>query len=169
MNASLAVPVTLVVIMSLASPVMADETNPPREYQVTPIPLKSACARKVAKKLEARFHNEPGFHITHDEPTNTVFIGGSLETLQQARALIKRLDVSRPRYIRVVRLKNLNATRNVQRLEAIQRVAQYFERELLDFHVTADQRANQIIISGSEDEMQAISLFFECFDSLARE
>jgi type II secretory pathway component GspD/PulD (secretin) len=130
------------------------------------LPLKYVDAARVARKLTAALGR--GNAVVYSEQrTNRILVWGSAETARRAREIIRRLDVNNDGCLYIVALKKVDAARAVRGLRIGLRLLKLLgdEREV---HVTADERANAVILSAGEGQAAAIKQLLRWVDGLGR-
>jgi general secretion pathway protein D len=162
MEASMPVCTFVGLAVGLLIAVQAHTAHPPQVATV-PIQLKHISATRTAKKLTARLGQERAVTILADEESNTVFIRASADNVQQAKKIIRQLDVWRSTCSFIIPLKHADASTTATALQAILALAALLGDES-DVHVTADQRANSLVIAASEEAVQKLKLILRQLD-----
>jgi hypothetical protein len=119
--------------------------------QVVPLPLRSADARRAAKKVAAFLGTEG--KVVADEQTNTIFVRASPERIERVRKVLEQLD--KPSYLYVVAVTKGAAARTAQSLQMLLAVLWLLgdNREAL---VVAEGDGDAILIRASEEKSREI-------------
>jgi type II secretory pathway component GspD/PulD (secretin) len=161
-------------VLLLASVVARDngqQVGPGRQpvvvVQAVCLPLCYTDAASVAKKLTATLGGGNDGIFYADERTNRVVIVAGDVTAKRAAEIVRRLDVKTDCCLHVVPLKNADAAWAAKGMRA----ALLLLTLLGDDHgvyVTADERANGVIISAGEERAEAIKKLLRWLDGQGR-
>jgi type II secretory pathway component GspD/PulD (secretin) len=145
-----ALPIAIIALTAMPLLGVAQDHVQKEQLRFTPFPLKYAVAANCVKKLRAVLAESGDVAIFSDEGTNTVYLRARPEKIQQAKAILHRLDVGVPNYLTIIPLEHTSAARTADTLQVLLRLTAFFADDDCDIRVTADGSGNTIIISASE-------------------
>jgi type II secretory pathway component GspD/PulD (secretin) len=157
-------------VLLLASVVAGDDgqqVGPGRQPVVVQAVCFSLCyadAGRVARKLTAALGRGNDIVFYADERTNRVFIVAGAVTVRRATEIARRLDVKTDCCLHFVPLKNADAGWAAR----VMRAALHLLGDDQEVHVTADERANTVIISAGEEKAEAIKKLLRWLDGQGR-
>jgi len=125
--------------------------------------LKFARAAELARLMEGVFRGAVGFRVVPDDRTNSLLLAGTPPQLQDARALVERLDVEvddatppKPA-VHHIRLKQVKASELARTLLAV------LGRDEAG-HIVPDDRTNSLLITGRPEQAKEVMRLIELLD-----